>query len=174
MSSEPPPITPLPPSEPFSFGQWWNRLGLSGRLMLVGAALGVVSCLLPATSSTVSGSLGQLAAIQGSRSVLVVEDWRGVIGLLGFVATIVLCFLLYGARGPGNRALYWAPVGIGAALMLLSVLLVVAVLRVSQTAGFAGVAEIKISPGIGAFAYLITAAVVTAGAVVKAREERLF
>jgi hypothetical protein len=84
----------LPPSEPFSFGQWWNRLGISGRLMLIGAAVGIVSCLLPASSSTVSGSLGQMAGIRGSHSVLVVEDWRGVVGLLGFIATIVFCFLL--------------------------------------------------------------------------------
>jgi hypothetical protein len=164
----------LPPSEPFSIGQWWNRLGISGRLMLIGAAVGIVSCLLPVSSSTVSGSLGQMAGIRGSHSVLVVEDWRGVMGLLGFIATIVFCFLLYGTRGPGNRALCWAPVGIGAVLALLALLLLIAVLRVTQTAGFAGLAEVKISPGVGAFAYLITAAVVTAGAMLKAREERLF
>jgi hypothetical protein len=58
--------------------------------------------------------------------------------------------------------------------VLLAVLLLVAVLRVTQTAGISGLAEVKISPGVGAFAYLITAAVVTAGAALKAREERLF
>jgi hypothetical protein len=174
MSSEPTPLTPAAPVEPFSFGLWWNRLGLSGRLMAVGGTAGIVACLLPALSTSISGSLGKLAGIQGSRSVLVVESWEGVLGLFGFAGAVALCFLLYGARGPSNRALYWAPVGIGAVLVLLSLLLLVTVLRGSQTAGFGGIAEFKISPGIGAFAYLLTAAVVTGGAVLKAREVRLF
>jgi hypothetical protein len=174
MATDLPPLPPSTPPEPFNFGQWFARLGISGKLLLFGAVAGIISCMLPAFTVSVSGGFAAIGGGNVRRSTLVVEDWRGIVGLLGFVGAILFCFLLYSPKGLPNKALAWVPIGIGVVVVLMSLLLLMAALRGSQSAGIPGVAEISASPGIGSFLYLITAIAITAGGVLKAKEERLF
>jgi hypothetical protein len=139
---------------------------------LFGGAAGVVACLLPAltTTSTIE-LLGQKAS--ESRSILVARDWRGLMGLLGFFTSIVFSGLLYGLMGKVNRNLTWVPLGVGAALAVLSLWLLIDVLGAGSRIGFGGVASSQTSASIGSFLYVITAGVVSAGAFLKVREEKL-
>jgi hypothetical protein len=107
-----------------------------------------------------------------SQSVMVVEDWRGKVCLLGYVATLVLAFVLYPSNGLGQKALCWAGAGTG----LLTVLLAIWLLALAFNSGnttMMGMGSIKASPGIGAFLNVVAGAAITAGAFLKAREEKL-
>jgi hypothetical protein len=172
--------------------QWWNRLPVSGKLVLAGAVFGILSGLLPVFSVSVSGrsepsesssggmySLLQEVALQRSRapdvraswSVLVGEDWHGAVGLLGFIATIVLFFILYG-EGIANRALCWSSVGICGLLVVLALLLLVKALSRSHSVEYPGL-QVHANVGLGAFVYLIASGVALLGAILKVREEKL-
>ncbi len=173
--AQPPPV-PISSPEPFSASQWWARLGTSGRIMMIAALVGLLSCLLPAWSVSFSSSVAvssMLGGVQGSRSVLVGEHWKGILGLLGFIVVIVFCFILYGPQPVRSKALYWVPVGIGGGLVLFALLLLIEALRYSQSTAIAGVASVRVTPGIGTFIDLLAGAAVLCGAILKARQERL-
>jgi hypothetical protein len=78
-----------PPVQPFQ--AWLERLGLSGKILAIGALVGVIAVFLPLFSISMQmptlggthafGGKGavQLPAVSASHSVMVVRDWRGVL-----------------------------------------------------------------------------------------------
>jgi hypothetical protein len=150
--------------------QWFNGLGTSGKLLAVGGAAGVVACLLPLYSVSV-----QIMGMNRSESVLVVRDWRGTICLLGYAACVAAAWLLYKPGRAADRNVVWAAVGAGGLVAVMAVWLFFAVMSAdSGSAGFEGMGSFRAGASIGAYLNLLTAAAVAAGAVMKAREERLF
>jgi hypothetical protein len=129
--------------------------------------LGILATFLPLIS--VSMNLGGLKA---SQSALVVQDWRGVICLLGYGAAVALVFFLYPPSGQVKRELVWAALGVGGLVSLLALWLVM--LACSGSTSVAVLGSFSVSPGIGAFLNVLSAAAVTAGGVLKAREAKLF
>jgi hypothetical protein len=152
MSTDP---VPGPSSEPTPSDPraWFARLGLSGQLLFFGGIAGVIAAFLPLISLGPLGSFG-----------MVVQMWQGTICLLGYLATIAFAFLLYQPGGvkAEMKPLVWVAVGVAGLVALLSLWLLLVVLRVIQIAG------------IGAFVNFLAAGAVAAGAVLKARDEKLF
>jgi hypothetical protein len=166
----PPSPTPLP--GPAGHGspaaEWFSRLGLSGKLLLFGGAAGVVCAFLPLVSVSVD-----FGPIQGSDSAMVLDDWRGVVGLLGYLAAIVLSILLYSAARRPDRNLCWAAAGVGGLLVLLALWLLILAVRTGGGVDMGDAGAVRTGLGIGAILNLLAAGAVAAGAVMKAREEKL-
>jgi hypothetical protein len=139
---------------------------VSGKILGIGAVLGLLTCFFPFVS--VSMDVGTLRA---SHSAMVVQDWRGVICLLGYGAAVGLVFFLYPPNGLVQKGLAWAAVGVGGLVTLLALWLLI--VAFSGSANLAGFASLKVSPGMGAFLNVLTGAAVAAGGFLKAREEKL-
>jgi hypothetical protein len=100
---------------------------------------------------------------------MVVEDWRGQIALIGYIAALVLAFVLYPPNGLAQKPLCWSGVGAGALVALLGLWLMIwAINSGGDLMGF-----MKITPGIGAFINLAAGVGVAVGAFLKTREEKL-
>lgn len=174
------PTTPVQPLQ-----AWLARLGLSGKILAVGGLVGVIAVFLPLVSMTIQlqtpggnnlfGGKGavNLPGVSTSHSVLVIGDFRGVLCLLGYLASLALSFVLYPPNGLSQKALAWAGVGVGGFIALLALWLLGAAFNGSSAlAGFGG--SFQVSVGMGAILNLLAAAAVAAGGVLKAREEKLF
>jgi hypothetical protein len=186
MASEQVPTIPsaLPATTPTPLQAWLARLGLSGKLLAAGGLVGVVAVFLPLLSISMQmpdfggvkglgGKAGAgLPAVGISQSVMVVRDWRGVICLVGYVAALALTYVLYLPNGLSQKSLNWAGAGVGALLALLALWLLVGALSGSSSLSGFG-ASLRVSVGSGAILNLLAAAAVTAGGVLKAREEQL-
>jgi hypothetical protein len=103
---------------------------------------------------------------------MVVDDWRGKVGLLGYLAAVVLAFVLYPPNGLRPKALCWAGVGAGLLSLVLAIWLLVQASDASNL-NLMGMASVKVSTGFGAFINVLAGAAVTAGGFLKAREENL-
>jgi hypothetical protein len=174
MSSEgnvtgtPPDSPPPSPRSGSPAAEWFARLGLGGKLLLFGAAAGVIATFLPLLSVSVN-----LGPFQGSQSAMVLDDWRGIVCLLGYLAAVALAVLLYPATRRPDRNVAWAAVGVGTMLVLLALWLLILAARSGSGVGLGDAGAARVSIGIGAILNLLTAGTVAAGAVIKAREERL-
>ena len=167
---------PAPPAPPLQ--AWLARLGLSGKLLAVGGLAGVIAVFLPLLSVSIQmptfGGKGgvNLSGAGVTQSVLVIQDWRGVICLVGYLAALAFTYVLYQANGLGQKPLGWAGAGVGALLALLALWLLVGALSgTSSLSGFG--ASFRVSVGIGAILNLLAAATVAAAGFLKAREEKL-
>jgi len=163
---------------------WLERWGLSGKLLAIGGLVGVVAVFLPLLTMslqlpTLGGSSGfggkggvSLPAVSTSHTVIVVRDWRGVLCLVGYLATLALAFVLYPPGGLVQKTLGWAGLGVGAFIALLALWLLASAM--SGSAGMIGFgSSFQVSVGIGAFVNLLAGAAVAAGGFLKAREEKL-
>jgi hypothetical protein len=172
-------VPTLPPLQ-----AWLARLGLSGKILAIGGLVGVLAVFLPLLSMSIQvqtpgganpfGGKGavNLPAVSSSQSVLVIGDFRGVLCLLGYLATLALAYVLYPPNGLGQKALGWAGVGVGGFITLLALWLLGSALNGSSAmAGFGG--SFQVSVGIGAILNLLAGAAVAAGGFLKAREEQL-
>jgi hypothetical protein len=147
--------------------------------LAIGGLVGVIAVFLPLLSVSIQTPSGvellggksgvKLPAISASQSVMVVTDWRGVLCLVGYLATLALAFVLYPPNGLGQKALAWAGLGVGAFISLLALWLLVTALN-----GSSSLLGFRISVGIGAILNLLTGAGVAAGGYLKVREEKLF
>jgi hypothetical protein len=159
-------------------------VGLSGKLLAIGGLVGVIAVFLPLLSMSVQlptpggahvlGGKGgvNVPAVGMNKSVMVVQDWRGVICLVGYLAALALTYVLYPPNGLGQKSLGWAGAGVGALIALLALWLLVGALSGSSSlSGFGG--SLQVSVGIGAILNLLAAAAVAAGGFLKAREEKL-
>jgi hypothetical protein len=173
---------PASPAQPFQ--AWLARLGLSGKILAIGGLVGVIAVFLPLFTMSIQlqtpgganlfGGKGavNLPAVGASQSVLVIGDFRGILCLLGYLATLAGTFILYPPNGLSQKNLSWAGAGVGGFLALLALWLLVTAFNGS--AALAGFGGFQVSVGIGAILNLLAAAAVTAGGVLKAREEKLF
>ena len=145
LSDSPPPLSP-PGKSPFAV--WMEKSGTSGKVLMASAGLGVISLFLPAISL---GPFGSVACIEG---------WHGKLGLLCYIAVGVLTLLVYQKAPPQNRGLLYAVLGVVGGAALMALLLLFDVMR--------------LSPGIGVILNLIAAGGAVVGAILKAKEDRLF
>jgi hypothetical protein len=168
----PPPTSQLPPLQ-----AWLARLGPSGKLMAVGGLVGVIAVFLPLlsmslqlpTGANLFGAKGEVnVSAVSSQSIMVVQNSRGVLCLVGYLTALALAYVLYPPNGLGQKALAWAGVGVGALIALLALWLLV-----SALSGSGGLMGFQISVGIGAILNLLAGAAVAAGGFLKAREEKL-
>jgi hypothetical protein len=163
---------------------WLARLGLSGKILAIGGLVGLIAVFLPLLSMSIqmqipggthlAGGKGavNLPGVSSSQSVMVIQDWRGVLCMVGYVAAIALAFVLYPPNGLGQKALGWAGVGVGGVIALLALwLLILALNGSSALTGFGS--SFQVSVGIGAILNLLAGAAVAAGGFLKAREEKL-
>ena len=160
------------------FKRGWQRVALSGKVLAVGGLVGAVAVFLPLISMSMQmptlgghmfGKAGvNLPGVSTSNSVMVVQDFRGVLCLMGYLAALALAFVLYPPNGLGQKNLGWAGLGVGAFITLLALWLLVGALG-----GSGAMMGLKISVGIGAILNLLAGATVAAGGFLKAREEHL-
>jgi hypothetical protein len=167
MATEPTPDSTQPPPQP-----WFARLGLSGKLLLLGAGVGIISAFLPLITASSSMSMMGISA-STSASSMVVQAWQGTLSLIGYLAAVALVFVLYPAAPLSQKNIAWAAAGVGALVLLLGLWLLIAAINASGSTGVMGFGEAKVSPGFGAFINLIAAAVVAVGGFLKVREEKL-
>jgi hypothetical protein len=103
---------------------------------------------------------------------MVVQNFCGVVCLMGFLATLAFAFVLYPPNGLGQKALGWAGVGVGALITLMALWLLI--YAFNGSAGVMGFgASFQVTVGIGAYLNLLAGAVVATGGFLKAREEKL-
>jgi hypothetical protein len=180
LTPEPSPAAPSP-AAPSPAAAWFARLGLSGKIMVFAALAGTIVVFLPLLSISMSVQMpglkvNQLGANQlglnNTKTTMVVEDWRGQLGMVGYIAALVLVFLLYPTNGLGQKSLCWAGVGAGALVALLALWLLIVVLNTGSS-DLMGMATMKVTPGIGAFLNLAAGVAVAVGAFLKTREEKL-
>jgi len=179
MASEQVPSSVVAPQLP-PLQAWLARLGLSGKILAISGLVGVIAVFLPLLTMSIQmpgganlvGGKGgvKLPAVSSSQSVMVVQDFRGVLCLVGYLAALALAFVLYPPNGLGQKALGWAGVGVGAFIALLALWLLVGALNGSG--GLAGFG-FQITVGIGAILNMLAGAAVAAGGFLKAREEKL-
>jgi hypothetical protein len=179
----PSPVPAAPQLPPLQ--AWLARLGPSGKILAVGALVGVLAVFLPLLTMSMSMELPKnafggknavnmnLPGMSTSQSVMVASDWRGVLCLVGYLGALALTVVLYPPNGLREKVLGWAGAGVGAFVVLLSLWLLF--LALNGSAGMSGFgASLKISVGLGTILNVVAAAVVTAGGALKAREEGLF
>jgi hypothetical protein len=152
--------TPSPPP----LTRWFNRLGVSGKLLVIGGAVGVIAAFLPFFSSSASGS-----GMRFSFSAMMIDPWQGKVCLAGYIAVIIMAWLLYVPAGVINKNLVWGLVGIAGLIAILSLWMFISVMRAGSTSGFG----VSVGPGFGVFVNAGAAIAVTCGAFLKAREEKL-
>jgi hypothetical protein len=111
-------------------------------------------------------------SISVGKTVMVVEDWRGKIGLVGYLAALIFAFVLYPPGGLGLKTLCWAAVGAGLLVTVLAIWLLILALD-TGSANMMGMVGVKATVGIGAFLNVVAGAVVAVGGFLKTREEKL-
>lgn len=163
MASEPIPSAPAKPTQP-----WFARLGLGGKLLAIGGAAGIIVGFLP----LMSASAEMMGMMRVNQTAMVVDDWRGMICMLGYLAALVSTFVLFPPGGLRQKERCWAVVGIGLLVVLLAIWLLMRVLA-TGSADMMGMGSLKSTVGIGAFLNVLTAGTVAAGGLVKARDEML-
>jgi hypothetical protein len=148
--------------------------------------VGVIAAFLPFASVSVQmqgpggadpfgmfgGRGGGQPAMSVNKTAMVIENWRGAVGLVGYVAAVVLAFVLYPRQGLTRKALSWAAVAAGLLVAVLAVWLLVLALD-TGSADLMGMGSVKSSVGFGAFINVVAAVAVAAGGLLKAREEKL-
>lgn len=145
---------PLPnPADPTA--SFLVKLGPIAPIILISAAgLGVLSAVLPAVTVSIGGF---------SASASVYQDWRGLFGLLGYIAVGVLAGLALAKTLPFTKGIVLAITITSGVVLLLALLLLLAV------SGGVGV-----SIGFGCVTNLLAALGLAGGAVVLAKREKLF
>ena len=158
------------------------RLGFSGTLLLIGGLVGIIAAFLPLVSISfpmqgpganpaganpfqMLGGIGEPTiydSYQRTMSVKVVQDWRGKVGLAGYLAALICAFVLYPPNGLGQKALCWAGVGAGLLVTVLAFWLLIDLMGMG-----------RVTVEIGAVLNIVAGVMVAAGGFLKAREEKL-
>ena len=110
-------------------------LGAERQAPRLGGLAGLIAVFLPLVSMSIQmggsggfklfempGMFGRAdhPAMNVNQTVLVAEDWCGKVGMAGYLAAVVLAFVLYPPQGSGYKALCWAGVGTGLLVALLA------------------------------------------------------
>ena len=148
---------------------WLSRTELSGKLFVVGGLLGFIAVFLPLVSSSME-IMWYMSSFQTS---MVVDDWRGKVSLLGYLAALAFAWFLYPPNGSPVKLLTWAATVVGAILLLLGFSLLFDTIRSRSGGNLMRIASIDITPGIGSFVNVAAAAVVAWAAMIKAQKDRL-
>jgi hypothetical protein len=182
MASE---YTPSPAPAPTP--SWFARLGLSGKLLAIGGLAGIIIAFLPLASVSVQmqgpGGVDPLGLpgtglgtnqmmMSADKTLMVVENWRGTVGLFCYLAALVLAFVLYPPMGLVQKNRCLAALGAGVLVGVLAIWLLLLALNSGNT-NLMGMGSIKATVGIGAFLNVVAGAAVAIGGFLKAREEKL-
>jgi hypothetical protein len=170
---------------------WLVRSGVAGKVMAAGAALGMVAAFLPL--ATVSMQMGgptqqvtnpmqlmmgpmqqMMGTVSASRTVTVIDDWRGKAIVVGSLAGLAFAWLLYPPGRSPAKWMCWTAVGVGVATGLLAFWLFIDAMRSRGGGDLMGMGSVSSSMGIGAVVALLAGAGMAVGALFKGREERLF
>ena len=106
-----------------------------------------------------------------NKTVKVREDWRGKVGMAGYLVALVFAFALYPPSGLGQKALCWAGVGVGLLVVVLAIWLRFASDKGSDN--LIGLNSIDATVGIGASLNVVAGVVVAAAGFLKTHEEKL-
>jgi hypothetical protein len=161
---------PSPQDRPLAPAGWLSRSGWSGKLFVVGGLIGLVAVFLP----LVSVSMEMMGFMRANQTAMVVDDWRGKVSLVGYLAALVFAWLLYPPGRSPAKPLTWMATGVGAVVGLLGIWLLIDTVRSRGGADMMGMMSANSTPGVGAFVNLAAAAAVAIAAMIKGREERLF
>src|SRR5262245_56526316 len=96
------------PTQPMA-QQWYANLGPSGKILVLGAAFGVVACFLPLIRWSV-----EVLGATSSQSWLVIDDWRGKLCLVGYLVAATLAILMYLPGKSVTRIMCVGAVAVGA------------------------------------------------------------
>lgn len=186
MSTEHVPSSPQEPTP-----SWLVRLGLSGKLLGIGSLAGILVAFLPLVSVSVQmggpggsnpfgmpgmpGMMGQAnqPAMSINQTAMVIDDWRGKVGLAGYLAALVLAFVLYPPNGLAQKTLCWAGVGAGLLVSVLAIWMMVLVLNNGSSSNMMGMGSVSATVGIGAYLNVVAGIAVAIGGFLKARDEKL-
>lgn len=161
VPSAPPPAASPPAESPMA-----KLAPLAPQIMIGAAVVGLISCFLPAITVSVLGI---------SKSVAVFEDWRGKLGLVAYIGVGVMAFQMMTKKAaPRNQLL--AALVTSAVAALLAVMLIVSVGNATGSVNGPGAELLKsgVKTGIGCYLNLLAAVVMTGGAVLVAKQEKLF
>jgi hypothetical protein len=149
---------------------WLVRAGWGGKLFVAGGLIGLVAAFLP----LISVSMEMMGMMRGNQTRIVVEDWRGTVSLLGYLAALAFAWLLYPPGRSPTRPLVWVGVGVGGVLVLLGLWLLIDTVRSRGGNDLMGMASVSATPGVGSFVNLAAAAAVAVAGMRKGRDEGLF
>jgi hypothetical protein len=157
-------------------------------LLAIGGLAGIVSAFLPLMFVSVEvkgpGGANPFAMLPGqgggspgevvihNMTVQVEQSWQGMLSLLGYLAALIGAFVLYPPQGSAKRALVWAGLGAGLLVAVLALWLLLLALGMGKS-DLMGMGRVAVTPGVGAFVNAVAAALVAAGCLLKAREEKL-
>jgi len=134
---------------------------LAPQILIGAAVVGAISVFLPGISISIP-------MVGLSESKMVVNNWRGIGGLLAYIAVGVVAFQMMSKKVAPRKQVLGVLIASGVAA-LLAVLYLAAV---SDASGGAFGSAVK--TGIGAYLNLIAAIALIGGAVVLAKREKLF
>jgi hypothetical protein len=157
-----PPSAPPPAASPMA-----KLAPLAPQILIGSAVVGLISCFLPAVTVSVLGV---------SKSVAVFEDWRGKLGLVAYVGVGVMAFQMMTKKVAPRPQLLAVLITSGVAV-LLALMLLVSVGNATGSAGGGPAAELLksgVKTGIGCYLDLLASLAMAGGAVVLAKQEKLF
>src|SRR5262245_47223150 len=145
-------------------------LGLSGKLLLAGALVGLIALFLPACS--VSMDVAGQASFRNS--AMGVEFWQGKVGIVAYLAVGLLTFLLTKpvAKDSSYRNRLFGLLGASAMALILAIYLFVDASSSGRSFVIGGTTGSG-GAGIGAYLNALAGIVSAAGAVLKAKEVQL-
>ena len=166
---------------------WLDRTGMSGKIFLAAAIIGLVSTFLSFVTVAIEmhspfalgGGFGtgvgpSMPAIKQEESVSVIKAWQGKVCFGAYIATGLLALILYPPKPLNPSALAWAGVTVGLVALVCAFWLLVAALDAGSIKGFPGMgSSISVSIGIGTYLNVVAGAAVVAAGFLKAKEEKL-
>lgn len=181
--------TPSPPIDPRPFIE---RLGRSGVLLFFGGLLGVLVCFLPAAvvkmdvgaGLDLGGLFGAAGVdvgaapklnIASTKTIKVMDDYRGMSCLFSYLAALFFAFRLYSPTGPVPHNLCWLCFLIAGSNLFCAVWM----LYSPPAGGIPGMEMLGMNVGgqskrsVGVFLNVVPALAIALGALFKAQEERL-
>ncbi len=149
---------------------WLARSGWSGKLFVAGGLVGLIAAFLP----LVSFSAEMMGFMRANQTLMVVNDWRGTVSLIGYLAALAFAWLLYPPRQSPAKPIAWTATGIGGVVLVLGIWLLINTFRSRGGGDMMGMGSVNLTMGIGSFVNLVAAGAVASAAMLKGREEGLF
>jgi uncharacterized protein with PQ loop repeat len=153
---------------PMSAASLIAKLTLADKVIGSAAVVGVISTFLPAVSVTL-----ELLGTKETRSVSVIADWRGKLGLLCFLAAGTILFLMIQKGAAASKNLMnglLAACGIAA---LLGIFLLIGASSSLSDVPAAARQLMKANVAFGTYLFLLCGVGMGVGGFLKAKEQKL-
>lgn len=149
---------------PDGLRNWFERLGTSGQLLLFGGFFGLQACL----SNPLWTFKSQAFDSPISASVSILDDWRGVVCLLGNAGILALLYFLYPADKQKHLARCGAVVVLAVGCAVCATWLFVDVVTHSHPLTGSHITDIR--TGLGGYLNAASGIAVVIGAGLKLKE----